>query len=184
MVDGGERAIGNRPKETLAERRKKSQPFDQSLSYQVRITHRLIERYLQSKTQPYGITIGMWYFLRALWDQDGLTQRELSEAVGSVEPTTLQAIKTMETIGLVKRVRSVTDRRMINIHLTTRGQALKEKLLPVAMQVSEGAIAGLSPKERDIFLSLLRAIQANVRARIKAAQRFEPDLDVALDDVK
>src|SRR5437870_665414 len=78
-------------------------PLDESVGYQVRTTHRLLQRMLQVSIEPYGVTLGMWYFLRALWEEDGLTQRELSRRIGTMEPTTLTAIQTMERSGLVKR---------------------------------------------------------------------------------
>ena len=90
-------------------------PFDKSVGYQIRMTHRLLQRYLQQQIEPHGVTPGMWYFLRALWHQDGQTQRELSEVVGTMEPTTLTAIRSMEKSGLVRRVRSTVDRRKIKI---------------------------------------------------------------------
>jgi len=181
VVDRAEKMTGDNSKLAAPKGGNLGRPFDNSLSYHVRTVHRLIERYLQQKTQPHGITIGMWYFLRALWHHDGLTQRELSEVVGAMEPTTQSAIKSMEHIGLVRRVRNVQDRRMINVYLTPRGQALKEKLLPVALQVSEGAIAGLSPREREMFLELLRVIQKNLRTRI-AEHGDDQGIDLAQPD--
>ena len=46
-------------------------PFEDSVGYQVRATHRSLQRFLQIKIEPYGVTLGMWYFLRALWHEDG-----------------------------------------------------------------------------------------------------------------
>jgi hypothetical protein len=86
-------------------------PFGESVGYQIRATHRLLQRYLQMKIEPYGVTPGIWYFLRALWTEDGLTQKELSDRIGTSEPTTLIAIKYMSAHGLVSRVRNKTDRR-------------------------------------------------------------------------
>src|SRR3954449_1911246 len=85
-------------------------PFDVSVGYQIRATHRALQRFLQLKIEPYEITLGMWYFLRALWHEDGLTQRELSRRVGTMEPTTLSAILNMERCGLVRRVGNKKDR--------------------------------------------------------------------------
>lgn len=64
-------------------------PFDLSIGYQIRLTHRLMQKLLQLKIEQFGVTLGMWYFLRVLWDQDGLTQKELSDLVGTMEPTAL-----------------------------------------------------------------------------------------------
>jgi DNA-binding MarR family transcriptional regulator len=143
-----------------------SLPFDRSIGYQVRLTHRLIQRFLQKKIEPYGVTLGMWYFLRALWHEDGMTQSELSAVVGTMEPTTLTAIKSMERKGLVRRVRNPADRRKINIILTDRGQSLRTELLPLAKDVVEAAVVDFSDRERQAFLQFLGAIQANIRAQI------------------
>lgn len=138
-------------------------PFAESVGYQVRLTNRLIQKLLQQTIEPYGVTLGMWYFLRALWHEDGLTQRELSHIVGTMEPTTLSAIKSMEQSGLVERTRNAEDRRKINIHLTAKGLALKDELLPMAKQVVQTSVKGFSDREFRTFLQLLNAIQANIR---------------------
>lgn len=137
-------------------------PFENSVGYQIRITHRMVQRYLQSKIEPHGVTLGMWYFLRALWHEDGLTQRELSRRLGTMEPTTLTAIATMEKAGLVTRVRNATDRRKLNVHLTEKGQGLKAVLLPLAVEVVQTATDGFSPAKVRQFLKFLAAIQQNV----------------------
>jgi len=151
-------------------------PFENSVGYQIRITHRLVQRYLQSKIEPHGVTLGMWYFLRALWHEDGLTQRELSRRLGTMEPTTLTAIAAMEKAGLVTRVRNATDRRKLNIFLTEKGRGLKAELLPLAVEVVHAATDGFSPAEVRQFLKFLGTIQANVgRELADAAPEAELD---------
>lgn len=143
-----------------------SLPFNESLGYQVRVTHRLIQKYLQQKIEPYGVTLGMWYFLRALWNEDGLTQKELSLIVGTMEPTTLSAIKAMEQGGLVKRNRNSDDKRKINIFLTARGQQLKDELMPIAKEVVDAAASGFTEREIQMLMQFLGAIQANMAMKI------------------
>lgn len=134
-----------------------------SLGYQIRTTHRLFQRALQTEIEPHGVTLGMWYFLRVLWSEDGITQSELSQRVGTMEPTTLSAIRDMERDGLVRRTPHPDDRRKINIHLTEKGHALRERLLPIAKQVIDGAAAGLTARETAMLLALLKAMQANLQ---------------------
>lgn len=141
-------------------------PFETSVGYQIRQTNRLFCRYLQQQIAPYGLTLGMWYFLRALWDEDGLTQRELSVIVGTMEPTTLTAIRAMEREGLVRRQKNVEDRRKLNIFLTERGRALKSELLPLAKKVVDDSMAGFTEAERQTFLGDLKAVQRNLLERI------------------
>ncbi|MDF2373014.1 MAG: MarR family transcriptional regulator [Rhizobiaceae bacterium] len=139
-------------------------PFDESVGYQIRLTSRLIQRSLQHKIEPHGVTLGMWYFLRALWHEDGMTQRELSLVVGTMEPTTLTAIKSMEKSGLVHRVNNEDDRRKINIYLTERGKALRAELMPLAKEVVDSSVRGFSDRERSTLLEYLKVIQDNLLA--------------------
>ena len=141
-------------------------PFAESVGYQVRATHRALQRFLQSKIEPHGITLGMWYFLRALWHEDGLTQRELSTRVGTMEPTTLSAILIMEKNGLVRRVRNKSDRRKWHIHLTAKGRALKDKLLPLARDVVDTAVHNLSRSEAAQLLKALAEVQKSLHATL------------------
>lgn len=133
-----------------------------SIGYQTRSAHRAFQRYLRSQIEPHGVTLGMWYFLRALWQEDGLTQRELSVRIGTMEPTTLTAIAGMERIGLVKRSRNKFDRRKLNVKLTAKGHELKATLLPLAADVVDTATAGFSDHDKERFLDYLAAVQRNL----------------------
>jgi MarR family transcriptional regulator, organic hydroperoxide resistance regulator len=149
-------------------------PFRASVGYQIRFTHRLLQRCLRQKIEPYGVTLGMWYFLRALWHRDGQTQRDLSTSVGTMEPTTLTAINSMERSGIVMRVRNSKDRRKINVFLTPRGRRLRKKLLPLARDVVDSAVMGFSQQERKTLLKALIAIQSNLQDQIDG-DVYRPD---------
>jgi DNA-binding MarR family transcriptional regulator len=139
-------------------------PLEASVGYQVRMVYRAMQRLLQSKIEPHGVTLGMWYYLRTLWSEDGLTQSELSRRIGTMEPTTLGAIQAMERSGLVKRVRSKDDRRKVHIHLTRKGKELEAMLMPLAVKVVETSVAGLSQQEVSLLLRSLRSIRDNIEA--------------------
>lgn len=141
-------------------------PLSRSVGYQIRTTHRLIQRYLQLRITPNRVTLGMWYFLRVLWDEDGLTQRELSNRVGAMEPTTLSAILSMENRGLINRIRDSHDRRKWNVFLTEKGRKLKEETLPIAVDIVNEAVAGLSEQEVSLLLNLLGSVQRNIESRL------------------
>ncbi len=137
-------------------------PLEGSVGYQLRMANRAVQRYLQSQIEPHGVTLGMWYFLRALWLEDGLTQRELSQRIGTMEPTTLSALATMERSGLVTRERDPHDRRKLCVRLTERGRSLQSKLIPCANEVIERATTGMSGEERARLISCLAQVQRNL----------------------
>jgi DNA-binding MarR family transcriptional regulator len=128
----------------------------------VRDVHRAFSRALQAKIAAHGVSMGQWFFLRALWDEDGLTQRELSQRVGMMEPTTVTALNSMERRGLVERVRNPHDRRKVNIYLTPKGRSLREVLLPCAAEVSELATRGVQPADLALAIDLLHRMIINL----------------------
>src|ERR1700693_45929 len=116
----------------------------ESVGFVVREVWRLFARCLQPRIAREGVTLGMWFVLRMLWDEDGMTQRELGERVGINAPTVVTALNSMERAGLVKRVHNQADRRKINVFLTARGRKLKNKLWPMAAEVLALGLSGLN----------------------------------------
>lgn len=135
---------------------------DGNLSYVIRDVHRSFSRALQGQISGHSVSMAQWYFLRALWDEDGLTQRELSQRVGMMEPTTVAAVNTLERRGFVQRVRNEHDRRKVNIHLTADGRALRRVLAGAAAEVNGRAVAGLAPEEVRQAIAVLRHVAANL----------------------
>lgn len=120
---------------------------------------------LRRRLQPHKVTPGQWFFLRTLWDEEGLSQRELSRRVGTTEPTTVSALRLLERNGLIRRERNAEDRRTINIYLTDRGRDLKEELIPYAWDINTVATDGISEDELVQFRKLLKKMRANLRAQ-------------------
>ena len=134
----------------------------QSPGYLVRDTHLAVGRALRRRLQDYGMTTGQYYFMRALWIEEGLSQRELSQRVGTTEPTTASALRLLERKGLVRRVRNRKDRRTINIFPTSKGRNLKNELLTMAIRINDIATDGLTPEDIEAIKRLMRAMKANL----------------------
>jgi MarR family transcriptional regulator for hemolysin len=81
-----------------------------SIGYLTRIAFRAFSRALETRTAPYGVSSGQWRFLRVLWREDGLTQRELSrrEAKG-LQATLLPAVAEVNDIALAGLTASEID---------------------------------------------------------------------------
>jgi DNA-binding MarR family transcriptional regulator len=139
-----------------AEARAEPLPFDESIGFLVRDLNRAIQRHLQARLQAHGVAPGAWYFLRVLWEEDGITQSDLARRVGMMEPTAVIALRGIEAQGWIHRERSGTDRRKVHIFLTPEGRALRQTLLPEAHAVNGMAAEQLSSDEVQMFRALLR----------------------------
>ena len=137
----------------------KAVPNDR-LAHLIRDAAKGLTRALQIRLAEHSVGFGHWAFLRILWEKDGLTQRELSEQAGVMEPTTFSALKAMEQLGYVARKRNAGDKKKVFIVLTPKGRALKAKLVPLALEVNEVAVRGVSKGDVAIARQmLLRMIQ-------------------------
>jgi MarR family transcriptional regulator, organic hydroperoxide resistance regulator len=132
------------------------------LAHLVKDATRALVRALQMRLVAHGVSFGHWTFLRILWEREGLTQRELSDQAGVMEPTTFSALKAMEGIGYVKRRRLPENRKNVYVFLTAKGRALKEKLVPLAEDVNRVAVTGLAEEDISKARQILIAIIANL----------------------
>jgi DNA-binding MarR family transcriptional regulator len=137
-------------------------PPAESSGYLVRDAHRAFQRLLEKRIAPYGLKRGQWYFLRVLWTEDGLSQRELSARVGMMEPTTVIALRSMEKSGLIRRVRSADDKRKAQVWLTPKANRLRNELLSVARAITAEAEQGLSRDELAQFRRAIARMTANL----------------------
>ncbi len=133
---------------------------DDRLAHLVRDARRGLSRVLQMRLNEHGIASGHWTFLRILWKRDGLTQRELSDLAGVMEPTTFSALQAMEKLGYVTRRRKPENRKNIYVFLTEEGRALEGKLVPMAEEINVMALEGLSPEDvaaaRTTLMTIIR----------------------------
>lgn len=127
-----------------------------SLGHLTRIAFRNFSRALEKRTVPHGVTSGQWRFLRVLWVEDGINQRELSRRVGLQQPTTVSALKGLEKAGFVHRWQSPDDRRQLHVYLTPRARQLRATLAPFVAEVNEMATRDMTPEEARVLRSLLR----------------------------
>ena len=153
------------------------------LAHLVKDATRALVRALQMRLVEHGVSFGHWTFLRILWERDGLTQRELSEQAGVMEPTTFSALKAMEKLGYVTRRQMPENRKNIYVFLTPKGRALKAKLVPLAEDVNRIAVAGIAPEDiarsREILLAIIENLARDEAGSTNTARRVPSTRELA-----
>lgn len=132
---------------------------DDRLAHITKEAWRAFVRALQARLAAHRVSFGHWTFLRILWERDGLTQRELSDEAGVMEPSTFAAIRAMEKLGYVTRRQTPENRKNVYVYLTPKGRALKAKLEPLAEEVNALAVRGAPAEDvaatRRTLLSII-----------------------------
>lgn len=135
---------------------------DDRLAHLVRDAARSFVRALSVRLAEHDVSFGHWSFLRILWEGDGITQRELSEQAGVMEPTTFSALKTMERLGYIERRQRENDRKKVYIFLTPAGHALRAVLVPQAEEVNAIAVDGVTAADIAATRKVLLAVIENL----------------------
>jgi DNA-binding MarR family transcriptional regulator len=147
--------------ETILRHWREAVPNDR-LAHLVKDATRALVRGLAMRLGEHGVSFGHWTFLRILWEGDGLTQRELSEQAGVMEPTTFSALKAMQRLSLVTRRRVGDDRKKVYVFLTPKGRRLKSRLVPLAEEVNAIAMRGVRTSDIATTRAVLLALIENL----------------------
>jgi MarR family transcriptional regulator, organic hydroperoxide resistance regulator len=134
-----------------------------TVGYHLRQTNIAISQALQKHLVLYNLTSPQMIFMREIWMEEGLSQRELSIRVGTAESTTVSALRVLERRKLIKRVAKPNDRRAIRVYLTPAGRQLEKDVVPKIRQANEIMVQGIATKEIDLLNRLLATIRANAK---------------------
>ena len=152
---------GSTDAQTILKHWREAVPEDR-LAHLVKDATRALLRALQMRLTAHDVSLGHWTYLRILWEKDGLTQRELSEQAGVMEPTTFSALNAMEKLGYVVRRQLPDNRRKVYVYLTPKGRLLKAKLVPLAEDVNHVAVGDIPTEHIAITRKTLLTILENL----------------------
>jgi len=113
----------------------------------------------KEKFDCYNLTPQQFGLLRFLWEEDGLTQVELSNR-SQIDRTTIGGlIDRLEQSGLLVRLPHPEDRRAYRISLTDSGKKLEQELTPLAEELHQAILARLSPEEIASLTAILQKLR-------------------------
>jgi DNA-binding MarR family transcriptional regulator len=115
--------------------------------------------------EPLGLTHPQYLVMLALWEENPRTLRSLADAL-RLEPATLSPLlKRLETTGHLRRERSTSDERALQVTLTEHGQELRSIAETIPARVAR--TLNMSP---DDLIALRDALTEVIRATTVTAQ--------------
>ncbi len=133
-----------------------------NLGYRIKLLSQLLTRRFSEKLEPFGLTPFHWLVLCCLWQDDGLPTSSIGDKLQQVGGTLTGVIDRMEERGLVRRERDIKDRRIWRIWLTDAGRELEDILPPLAMELREESMQGISDGDRELFSQILNQAIFNI----------------------
>lgn len=101
------------------------------------------------KDRGFDITPEQWGILRVLWEEEGLSQKEIGDRLFKDKPNITRMLDALERKRLI--FRQPTDRRRYSIFLTKEGKKLQEEVLPTVLEMQEKAINALTKNDLETF---------------------------------
>jgi DNA-binding MarR family transcriptional regulator len=139
-------------------------PTKDSLGYLIYRTALALKAALQRsfRENGYEITGEQWAIIRHLWEEDGLSQREIAEKTYKDKPNITRMLDALEKKRLIFRQPDPRDRRKYCIYLTKEGKQLHERLSPLTQKLRERFTRNLPQDEIEFLRDALNKIYQNI----------------------
>lgn len=137
--------------------------LEDSIGFLLSRTHTRAKNELLQALKPYNITPEQWGLLTRLWEEDGISQKELANRIFKDQPTTARILEKMEKKKLIARQPDPVDGRVSLVFLTEKGRSLRNKLISKATGVLEKALQGFSDAEVQQLKKMLNRIFHNLK---------------------
>src|SRR5258708_33927714 len=96
----------------------------------------------------HNLYVGQEMLLKCLWNQDGLSQKEIADQMGIQPATATRMVIRMERAGLVERKTDAEDQRVSQVYLTDLGRSLQSAVEEGWMAIEQEILKGFSAEER------------------------------------
>ena len=121
-----------------------------------------------------GITGAQWVILMRIATGCGSTAAELCRFSRYDTGSMTRMLDRLEEKGLIRRVRSDKDRRVVCLELTEQGRELYPLMPPVAIKVLNAHLRGFSRAELDQLKAFLQRMRANSEQSLIPTHREHP----------
>jgi DNA-binding MarR family transcriptional regulator len=134
--------------------RDESLRLDQQLCFALYSASRALTRAYAPLLEPLGLTYPQYLALLVLWEEDGISVKQLGDRLALDSATLTPLLKRLAERGIVERRRDEKDERVVRIHLTPNGRALRGK----ARRIPEGLAcrAGFDIHDNQALARLVR----------------------------
>lgn len=136
----------------------------QSVGYMMKRLVTSLSQQVDRRLEAHGVTDAQWIPLLRIWRGEGSTVAELARQCQADGGAMTRMLDRLEAKGLLRRVRSTTDRRVVQLELTAEGEAAAAQI-PVVLAAAQNALlAGFTDTEWKTLCALLERMQHNAEA--------------------
>ncbi|MGT2480129.1 MarR family winged helix-turn-helix transcriptional regulator [Methylobacterium oryzae CBMB20] len=138
------------------------QRLDNQLCFAVYAAAHAFGRAYRNLLGRHELTYPQYLVLLVLWEQDGLSVKEIGNRLFLDSGTLTPLLKRLEASGRVRRARDRVDERQVSIFLTADGESLRDEL--ACLPDEAGGLTGLDIQGRKDLLHDLVTLRLSLQA--------------------
>ena len=132
-----------------------------SVAYLLVRNKSIFQRLADTKLAELGISAAQMSVLILVSYVDDASITSVSQLLGVNSAATLRVVHKLESMGLIKRIPSKKDGRVIRLSLTLGGKKLAKLIPPRWCDLLNGSLAGFTTKEFEQFKDFLARVEKN-----------------------
>jgi DNA-binding MarR family transcriptional regulator len=141
---------------------------------------RALKQAVLSRIAGRQLSAQQFWLLVNLDEHPGISQTELAALVRVDAPTVSRALAALARRGSVRADPDPADRRRTRVTLTPAGRRLAGELVPVAREIREAVVRGMSAEEVATLTTGLQRVVENLRQlERQPAERRTPERERA-----
>jgi DNA-binding MarR family transcriptional regulator len=134
-----------------------------SLDFLIRDTRLLLTGHIEGRISRLNIPLRIWFPLRVLHRNEGLTQRELGRYLGYGDARAGVIVGVLLRRKLVSRRQSSHDKRRIDLYLTPAGRKMAQQIVRQSTAINARIVSGFSATEVQTLKALLLRVHENLK---------------------
>lgn len=134
---------------------------DRNVGLLMRQAQALMQRIIDQKAAPLGLTANQWRPLLLVRHKGINTPAGIARALGIDTGAVTRTLDRLEAKGFIQRARIPEDRRVVRIVLTDTGYQATTQILPVIAETLNLHLRGFSQAEIQLLISLLKRMIVN-----------------------
>ncbi|MFS1894693.1 MarR family winged helix-turn-helix transcriptional regulator [Vibrio lentus] len=141
-----------------------SQEFDRqnSFGWMINVVANKASKDFDIELKQHGLSLALWPTLMCLWEEEGITQRDIAAKSKVENSTTTRTLDKLAKLELVERRADPNSRRSFRIYLTEKGKALEEQLVPIPIRLNKELMNELDAEEQQQMIKLLQKMVAAI----------------------
>ncbi len=137
--------------------------LNDSLGFILTKVNTKLKNELFQQLKEYDVTPEQWAVLNCLWEQEGITPKELADMTFKDKPNTNRILEKLQMKELIFRTPHPLDKRAYQLFLTDRGIALRKELVPKVQKLLARVTAGLEAEKVKELKNMLNQIYHNMK---------------------